>query len=129
MLSKSFPTIATLVFVLPGLASATELDPGSVPATKHQTDALQETPEGATGRAPEARGATAAGAPVSPHQGQVLEGLDARFAYFDVDKDGWISVSEGGADPGLESQWERLDSNEDDQLDKDEFAGFEPGES
>jgi hypothetical protein len=104
------------------------VDTGAVPATEHQTQALEQVPEGVTSRSPGARGTTAEGMPVSPMQGQVTEELEARFAYFDIDKDGRISSSEAAADPGLESQWQRLDGNDDDGLDRAEFAHYKPEE-
>lgn len=117
---------AFLALLLPGVTASAELGGGAVPATKHQTDVLKQVPESATTRGPEARGTTVQDIPISPHQGQVLEGVSPRFAYFDINGDGHISASEAAADPKLESAWSRLDQNNDDQLDRSEFAGFEP---
>jgi len=126
MIERLLPFAAGAALLLPCLASTAEMETGSVPATEHQTEALQKVPGGATERPPTARGMTVEGMPVSPYQGQVTEEAGPRFGYFDVDRDGHISTSESQADPALKSQWKRLDRDADDQLDPSEFARFEP---
>lgn len=128
-MSKRFFPLASpaLVLLLPAFVAAAE-QTGEVPATEHQMDVLDQVPETAT-TSPQTGGQTAEGAPVSPHQGQVLKGLEEGFAFFDIDRDGRISPSEAAADPELEAQWKGLDSNQDGQLDGAEFEEFGPGQS
>ncbi len=95
----SFALPAVLTLVLPGVTAAAEEGGGAVPATKHQTEVLEQVPGSVTTRGPEARGTTLQDIPISPHQGQVLEGVPPRFAYFDINGDGHISASEAAADP------------------------------
>jgi hypothetical protein len=126
MIERLTPVAAGAALLVTFLAGAAEMETGSVPATEHQMEALQKTPEAATERPATARGMTVGDMPVSPHQGQVIEDAGARFGFFDVDKDGHISASESQAEPALESQWKDLDRNADDRLDRSEFARFEP---
>ncbi len=118
--------LAAAALSLPGLVAAAESVSGEVPATKHQLEVFERAPANTTTRSPEAQGTTVQDLPVSPHQGQVLEEVDKRFVFFDIDQDNSISASEAAASPELESQWTRLDSNQDDRLDKSEFSVFEP---
>ncbi len=49
-----------------------------------------------------------------------------RFEQLDGDRDGYISSQEAQQHPGLRERWGDLDRNQDDRLDRAEFAGFEP---
>jgi predicted outer membrane protein len=52
-----------------------------------------------------------------------------RFEQLDADGDGYISPQEAQQHPELQNRWQRLDRNQDDRLDRAEFAGFEaPGD-
>lgn len=51
---------------------------------------------------------------------------DFRFEQLDADRDGYITPQEAQQHPGLQNRWGDLDRNQDDRLDRAEFAAFEP---
>lgn len=72
----------------------------------------------ACGRGDEARESRAAGRPDGAPQAQA-----ARYA--DANRDGRVTRGEAEADPRLAASFDRYDTNDDDELDRAEFARLE----
>jgi hypothetical protein len=52
---------------------------------------------------------------------------ETSFSELDVDSDGYLSKEEASERTVVTKQWDRIDKNQDDQIDQAEFAAFETG--